>query len=413
MSPRRAPLTRRGEQTYQQLLNSAENAFYRYGYYRTSIARICRLSRVANGTFYQYFPNKEAIFVALVKRLTHTLDQALAQGFSDNGSVVAQITSLVRAYLFCLQKHRRLYQVFREAEFIRLELSQDFYRRLAARFMSVLLDGMRRGEVHQGDPEIIAYCLVGLQEFLALQYVIWQEALTESVLTAAYRFLNHGIDSRRKASKAIVKLPKARLSLPSSLISGEETRSRLLQAAEVEFGLRGYYKTSVADIARRAGVALGTVYVHFHSKEELFVELIHEINHGLRRASAAGFADLRDRREIERAGFQAFFEFIGRHRQAYGIVREAEFVNGQSGRWYYQSLGKPYAAGLAEGMRRGEIVSMPEEPLAYQLMGIGHFLGLRWLIWPHFCDAPDTLPPRLPKRVFTEAMRFILCGLTR
>ncbi len=56
---------------------------------------------------------------------------------------------------------------------------------------------------------------------------------------------------------------------------------------------------------------------------------------------------------------------------------------------------------------------MPEEPLAYQLMGIGHFLGLRWLIWPHFSDAPDTLPPRLPKRVFTEAMRFILCGLTR
>ncbi len=120
---------------------------------------------------------------------------------------------------------------------------------------------------------------------------------------------------------------------------------------------------------------------------------------------------LEGRTAFDTAGFHAFFHFINHHRQAYGIVREAEFVDGKSGRWYYLTLGKPYTDGLNQAMKAREIVKTSAEPLAFQLMGIGHFVGLRWLIWPSFATSAQSELPTLPRAVFDETMKFILQGL--
>jgi TetR/AcrR family fatty acid metabolism transcriptional regulator len=48
---------------------------------------------------------------------------------------------------------------------------------------------------------------------------------------------------------------------------------RILDAAVVEMAQHGYYHTTVAMIARRAGVADGTIYLYFHSKEEILVSV--------------------------------------------------------------------------------------------------------------------------------------------
>ncbi len=50
----------------------------------------------------------------------------------------------------------------------------------------------------------------------------------------------------------------------------EEKRSSILKAAEQEFSRQGYQAASVAGIAAQAGVAVGTVYAYFQSKEALF-----------------------------------------------------------------------------------------------------------------------------------------------
>lgn len=56
-------------------------------------------------------------------------------------------------------------------------------------------------------------------------------------------------------------------------VDAARNRLRLLAAAEQEFAERGP-AVSVADIARRAGVAKGTVFRHFASKEELMVAIV-------------------------------------------------------------------------------------------------------------------------------------------
>ncbi|MBU6464229.1 MAG: TetR/AcrR family transcriptional regulator [Bradyrhizobium sp.] len=53
-----------------------------------------------------------------------------------------------------------------------------------------------------------------------------------------------------------------------------ERREAIIVAAMEEFVGRGYAATRLDDVARRAGVAKGTIYLHFKDKEALFEELI-------------------------------------------------------------------------------------------------------------------------------------------
>jgi AcrR family transcriptional regulator len=53
-----------------------------------------------------------------------------------------------------------------------------------------------------------------------------------------------------------------------------ERRDAILAAALAEFSARGYAATRLDDVARRAEVAKGTIYLHFPDKETLFEELI-------------------------------------------------------------------------------------------------------------------------------------------
>src|SRR5690348_12262919 len=53
-----------------------------------------------------------------------------------------------------------------------------------------------------------------------------------------------------------------------------ERRAAIVDAAMEEFVARGFAATRLDDIARRAGVAKGTIYLHFKDKESMFEELI-------------------------------------------------------------------------------------------------------------------------------------------
>lgn len=64
---------------------------------------------------------------------------------------------------------------------------------------------------------------------------------------------------------------------PPRPVRADAARNRelLLAAAEAEFAERGA-SASVADIARRAGVAKGTVFRHFATKEDLIASIVHQ-----------------------------------------------------------------------------------------------------------------------------------------
>lgn len=183
---------------------------------------------------------------------------------------------------------------------------------------------------------------------------------------------------------------------------GQRTRQKILDAAEVVFGERGYEAASIVDITRAAGVAQGTFYIYFESKKAVFAELVAELGATLRRTLASAVERVDDRLEIERAGFVAFLRFVQEHKNLYRIIRQAEFVDEALYRDYYQRLAKGYRDGLARAMKHGEIRKLDPDAVAFALMGIFDFLGMRWVLWE------NRMPP---KKTIDDVFELIRAGL--
>lgn len=190
---------------------------------------------------------------------------------------------------------------------------------------------------------------------------------------------------------------------------GRKTRQAVLDAAEVEFGRAGFAAASIVDITRRAGVAQGTFYTYFPSKEAVFGELVRTLSHRLREEIALAVAGLDQRADVERAGLRAFLGFVARHRELYRIVRQAEFVDPELFRWYYRRMAAGYVRGLEAAERAGQVEAADLEVTAWALMGIADFVGMRWVLW---ADGEPEPPPDVD-RVVDTVMALLEGGVLR
>lgn len=68
LQPRRRPRQRRSVDTRDRILDAAVEVFTRYGYERGTTNRIAEWADISIGSLYQYFPNKDAILLALAAR---------------------------------------------------------------------------------------------------------------------------------------------------------------------------------------------------------------------------------------------------------------------------------------------------------------------------------------------------------
>jgi AcrR family transcriptional regulator len=131
------------------------------------------------------------------------------------------------------------------------------------------------------------------------------------------------------------------------------TRERLLRSAQQLIEEGGYGAASVAAIAERAGVAAGTLYRHFASKEELFVEVFRSVCVREERAMRAASAELESRGAVERlAGVLVTFaqRALRNPRLAWALIAEPVDPLVDAERLAYRER---YAALIAEGLRAG------------------------------------------------------------
>ena len=170
---------------------------------------------------------------------------------------------------------------------------------------------------------------------------------------------------------------------------GRRTREKLLEAAEIEFGERGYHEAAISSITQRAGVALGTFYVYFESKEEIFRALVSYMGHLTRAWIAERVAGASDRLTAERQGLEAFIEFVRQHRDLYRIVSEAQFVAEDAFRRYYETFADAYRQNLEAAAARGEIRPGNQEIRTWALIGMNVFLGMRFAAWDDSVPAAD------------------------
>jgi AcrR family transcriptional regulator len=159
---------------------------------------------------------------------------------------------------------------------------------------------------------------------------------------------------------------------------GRRTLRALLDAAAAEFGEKGFHESSVVSITSRAGMALGSFYTYFDSKETLFRALVKDMSAQVRDNVAPALAEATDGIDSEGRALNAFLAFAREHKEIYRIIDEAEFVAPDAWNAHYLGTVERIIERLRAAEARGELSGPVDEAHGWAIMGMNVFLGLRY-----------------------------------
>ena len=133
-----------------------------------------------------------------------------------------------------------------------------------------------------------------------------------------------------------------------------ETRRRLIEAGTTLFARRGFARTRATDLSREAGVAVGTLYLHFTDKEELLREILFQgfeaIHAVLQRIAETKYSTVR---ESVRAHAEALVDYAAEHPALFQILFSTEVATTAAGAELLGSLTAHQEERLREGMAEG------------------------------------------------------------
>jgi TetR/AcrR family fatty acid metabolism transcriptional regulator len=133
-----------------------------------------------------------------------------------------------------------------------------------------------------------------------------------------------------------------------------ETRRRLIEAGKKLFARRGFARTRATDISREAGVAVGTLYVHFTDKEALLREILFqgfaEMHAVVRRIADTKYATVR---ESERAHAEALVGYAAEAPALFQILFSTEVTTTAAGAELLEFVTAHQEERLREGMAEG------------------------------------------------------------
>jgi len=100
----------------------------------------------------------------------------------------------------------------------------------------------------------------------------------------------------------------------------ERTARDLIEAAQRVLAAKGYHGAKIADIAREAGVGVGTFYLYYPTKEAVFLELVEEGVSQLKVQMDDASVSVSGPAEVSRLRMQVFFRFAAERRNLFRIV---------------------------------------------------------------------------------------------
>jgi AcrR family transcriptional regulator len=154
-------------------------------------------------------------------------------------------------------------------------------------------------------------------------------------------------------------------------------RRQLLDVALDVFGARGFYGTSVEEIAERAGVTKPVVYQHFDSKRDLYFELVTEVGNRLAVAVTEAATGAGRPRDQVLAGFRAYFSWVERHPSAFQLLVSADITAGD-GLGPIMADFEDRMAAVIEPLIEADVAPDHRRMLAYSIVGLAEVTSRRW-----------------------------------
>jgi len=159
-----------------------------------------------------------------------------------------------------------------------------------------------------------------------------------------------------------------------------QRRDEIMAAAKEVFARKGFHETTIADIAKEAGLAYGSVYWYFDSKDELFHALMAVEESALRNHVAAALAALGVPAENVgqeaplRAAVEATLEYFESDKATVKLLLGDRYALGER---FEKHLGGIYErfiddieSFIVAAQERGEVVAAPPRMVAYTLAAL-------------------------------------------
>ena len=169
------------------------------------------------------------------------------------------------------------------------------------------------------------------------------------------------------------RLPAVKTTAPDEpATKGERTRAAILDAAYRLILCNGYHGTSMRDIAEAAGIALGGIYNHFNTKEEIYLAMLAERHPFMNIVPALQGACGETVEDLVFDAASRLIAALGRSQDMVGLlfIEQVEF-NGK----HVSQLIKQYDPGLREFAERLNQVRGPLRPIPLPVL-LRAFIGL-------------------------------------
>ena len=163
------------------------------GYAEASVARITELAGVAQGTFYNHFPSRQALFDELLPTLGLEMAHRIQQQTRDIRPEQARELARFRAFFDYLRENPGFHRILNEAEFAAPEAYRRHLSNISAPYQRLLLDAKARGELgdfSEDEAEVIVHILMGARSYLSARFAGGAE---DRIFDAYAKLLAHGL----------------------------------------------------------------------------------------------------------------------------------------------------------------------------------------------------------------------------
>jgi AcrR family transcriptional regulator len=166
----------KGNRQRERIIETAVEFFSQRGYHRTHVSHITDALHLSKGAFYQYFENKDALFVAVFDHLISLLTRD-EETIAKEPNFIVRMRARARAYLALYKKYHKIFDIIR-AESIGQEDKtgmsiEAIYQRMLGPLVEDVKKAQEEGRIRSGnvDPEMRTFMLFGAFDFLCYNIV--------------------------------------------------------------------------------------------------------------------------------------------------------------------------------------------------------------------------------------------------
>ena len=121
-------------------------------------------------------------------------------------------------------------------------------------------------------------------------------------------------------------------------------RTQILDAAITVFSEKGFHRATIKEIARVAGIADGTIYTYFASKDEILLAVLDRLNETTERKQHFVLESEQDLKAFFRTYLQQRMALLWPNAEVFRAVLPELLVNGELRRQYYEQVLAPTIA---------------------------------------------------------------------